>query len=213
MPLSLHRSTSRPSHHLLRGVGVGLLWLLTSMIAPAFGAEQQAGIPDWAQILNSHRDRLAAVDSDQSATELFVTQLGPAVGLADAAGTIGAKGIPAKLSKELQLPDITRSAQRLVAALAAWQAAEHTLHAVGSHANGQTAPPAAPPSRIDWLNRQAVAPTLADLIKEDPPREPVTLALAAGRTALEASQQAAAEWWRLKTWKDRVRNFRGQARL
>jgi hypothetical protein len=37
--------------------------------------------------------------------------------------------------------------------------------------------------------------------------------VAAGHLAQESSRVAMEEWWRLKTWKDRVRGVRGQSRL
>jgi hypothetical protein len=41
----------------------------------------------------------------------------------------------------------------------------------------------------------------------------VAVGVAAGHLAQEAGRQAIEEWWRLKTWKDRVRGARGQSRL
>jgi len=37
--------------------------------------------------------------------------------------------------------------------------------------------------------------------------------VAVGHLSQEAGRQAMEEWWRLKTWKDRVRGMRGQSRL
>ena len=39
------------------------------------------------------------------------------------------------------------------------------------------------------------------------------VAVSAGRLALEANQRALAEWWQLKSWKERIRTVRGRNRL
>lgn len=185
-----------------------------------------SGFPDWPLILTTHGDKLAAVDSDQSAKESFVTTLGPAVNLSEAAVIIGAKAIPAKMSKELLLGEITQSAQRLVAALAAWQFAESVAKSLGQAGDSIPAFPDPSPQRIEWLKANGPFPSLARMIRSAVPgpgqdsspaaaslQDRTELALAAGQTALEASQQAWSEWWRLKSWKERVRTLRGQTRL
>ncbi len=194
-----------------------LIWLMGSVPLHA-ELPSPSGIPNWAQILDSHRDRLAAIDSDQSATDLFVGALGQATGLADAAGTIGAKGLPAKLAKELMVPDITQSARRLVASLAVWHTAEQTLQAIQANPGNPAARPVLSPAQRDWLNRQAISSAFPSAVQQTNQSQTAAsdvteLALSAGHTVLDASQQATAEWWRLKTWKDRVRGLRGQSRL
>ncbi|HEU4685026.1 MAG TPA: hypothetical protein VFS39_11055, partial [Nitrospira sp.] len=60
-------------------------------------------------------------------------------------------------------------------------------------------------------------PSLQALLSTAGPAESAsdraTRALLISRATMEASQQAMAEWSRLKSWKDRVRTLRGQARL
>ncbi len=173
-----------------------------------------SGVPDWGQIIQSHRARLAAVQSDQTATEAFANHVGPAVGLGDAAGTLAAKGIPAKLAKELQLADVTRSAQRLVAALAAWELADSTMQALRQP--GQTPPASAPSStRLNWLSANGLSSQSVEVFRQqqDAASGIAGLTLAATQASLDASQQAMREWYFLKTWRDRVRTFRGLARL
>ena len=114
-----YSSRTRPS-----AVVFLIMLLELCLVSSSAGAAEglaSAPLPDWPQFLVTYQDRLATVDSDQAATELFVGQIGPAAALTDVAATISAKGIPAKLAKELLVQEITRSAQRLVAALAAWQ--------------------------------------------------------------------------------------------
>jgi hypothetical protein len=182
-------------------------------------------LPDWLSVLRAHGDRLETVDSDQSAKDTFVTTLGPALHLPDVAGTIGAKGLPAKLTKELLLPDITRSAQRLVAALAAWQAAEAITQSLAEPMLQKPLQSVPSSTRLEWLNANGPFPSLMPILQPttavaqtpssetEPVSDRIALAVAAGRASIEASQQVVSEWWQLKSWKDRVRTLRGQARL
>ena len=72
-----------------------------------------------SDIVQSQAAQLAAVDSNAGAVALFAAAIGPSLGLRDAAGTLGAKGLPQKLAEELGVAELALSAQRLVAALAA----------------------------------------------------------------------------------------------
>lgn len=183
------------------------------------------GFPDWPLVLMTHSDKLATVDSDQAAKEIFVTAIGPAVNLPEPAGTIGAKALPAKMSKELMIGEITQSAQRLIAALAVWQLAETVTKSLQQTGDSLPAPPGSSSQRIEWLKANGTFSSLTRIRSsasspgQDPSpttdhlRERAELAVAAGQTSLEASQQAMSEWWRLKSWKDRVRTLRGQTRL
>jgi hypothetical protein len=151
---------------------------------------------------------------------MFVTNLGPALHLPEVAGTMGAKGLPAKLSKELLLPDITHSAQRLVAALAAWQLADSIARSLAEAlSQNLVVLPGPTPTRLEWLNANGPFPSLMqlfDAVSTQPTSgtgDRTALALSAGRATIEAGQRAMSEWWQLKSWKDRVRTLRGQARL
>jgi len=87
-------------------------------LSPAAGEDGSSDpVPDWQQIMEAHQDRLARVDTDQAAREVFVTAVGRAAALHDVAGTLAVQGLPSKMAKELMLPQITTSAQRLVSAL------------------------------------------------------------------------------------------------
>jgi hypothetical protein len=174
--------------------------------------------PDWSSVLAHHGSGLAAVDSDAAAKELFVSTIGPTLHLADAAGTIGAKGLPAKLAKDLLLPDVIRSAQRLIASLVAWRLAEQSTQILERPAH-ETFPSLSFSGQLEWLKMNGPFPSLQKLIS--PPSsgdaqaadDPTARAIMAGRTSMEASQQAMSEWFWLRSWKDRVRSLRGQARL
>lgn len=199
------------------------LFVGTDRLAAAESLTQD--LPDWLSVLRAHGDRLATVDSDQSAKDIFVTTLGPALHLSDIAGTIGAQGLPAKLTKELLLPDITRSARRLVAALAAWHLAETISQSLAESAPKKPLSPALSRTRLEWLNANGPFPSLMPILQstaavaETPSAETVpisdhiALAVGAGQASIEASLQAVSEWWRLKAWKERVRTLRGRARL
>ena len=50
---------------------------------------------------------------------MFVGAVGRAAALPDVAGTLAVQGMSAKLAKDLMVPQITTSAQRLVSALVA----------------------------------------------------------------------------------------------
>jgi len=186
------------------------LFLVSSSAGAAEGLAS-AALPDWPEFLVTYQDRLATVDFDQAATELFVGQIGPAAALTDVAATISAKGIPAKLAKELLVQEITRSAQRLVAALTAWLWAERVTRSLAESIGQPGA--SIPPSQMEWLMANGPFPSLGEVVKAAGAGDNTVTALAAGRLAQQAAQQAMAEWWRLKTWKDRVRVARGQSRL
>lgn len=185
---------------------------LLSLSAHAAEDVASSALPDWSHIRETNREVLSRVESDPVALEVFIGQIGPGAALNDAAATLGAKGIPPKLAKELLLPEIAKSAQRLVAALAAWQLADRVTRSVVD-SPGQEAMIISPSQR-EWLMANGPFPSLEEAVK------PVSIgdnraatAVGAGRLAQEAGLQTMAEWWRLKTWRDRVRLARGQSRL
>jgi len=200
------RQTTRPVVFLI----VLLNFFLVSSSGRAAEGVAFSALPDWPHLLETFEERLAQVESDQVAIELFVGQVGPAAALRDAAATIGARGIPSKLAKELLVQEITRSAQRLVAALATWQLANQVTRSVTESPQGAIVVPA---PRMGWLMSNGPFPSLAEAVKPAAADDYAAIAVAAGRLAQEAGQQAMTEWWRLRTWKDRVRLTRGQLRL
>ncbi|MDW7655038.1 MAG: hypothetical protein SCG74_06695, partial [Nitrospiraceae bacterium] len=82
-----------------------------------------SAIPDFPSIIQPHADRLAKLESDKEALALFVTTIGPALQLSDAAKTLGASALSVKIAKELLVPDLTAATHRLIASLAAWHLA------------------------------------------------------------------------------------------
>ena len=169
-------------------------------------------VPDWQQIMEANQDRLAQVDTDQAAKDVFVTGVGRAASLHDVAGTLAVQGLPSKMANELMLPQITTSAQRLVSALAVWRLAERMMQSLeGKTARTEILIPA---SQAAWLTSNGTFPSLNEALRLWHAGDTSTAAaIAAGRMAQEADRQTMQEWWRLKTWKDRVRTTRGQSRL
>ena len=169
-------------------------------------------LPDWAQIIEAQQERLARVESDQGATEVFVVGVGRAAALHDVAGTLAVQGMPSKVASELMLPQITTSARRLVSALVAWRLADRMMQSLeGKVARAEVV---VTPSQVAWLTANGPFPSLNDAIKLwDAGDTSAAIGLALGHLAQEADRQTMEEWWRLKTWKDRVRGTRGQSRL
>ncbi|MEC4889448.1 MAG: hypothetical protein RI101_05250 [Nitrospira sp.] len=191
-----------------------------SALPPAQAAESPAGPADLLPVMQKYGEQLGAVTGEAQAVGLFVTQVGPALGLHDVATTLAAKTIPAKVAKELGVQELTGSAQRLIANLAAWQIADRLSQSLSERATPVFTPP---PALMDWIQTSSPLPVLTQMTKElsqlagEKPEataaDRTPLALAAGRLALDAQQRAMAEWWQLKTWKDRVRTVRGRSRL
>ena len=94
-------------------------------------SRQRRSLPDWAKIADAHQERLSRVDSDQGAREVFVGAVGRAAALPDVAGTLAVQGMSTKLAKDLMVPQITTSAQRLVSALVAWRLADRIMQVSG----------------------------------------------------------------------------------
>lgn len=212
----------------LRGGAVALLVLLTVCLGiPGTGLSADTISPALlSDVVLRQADQLAAVESDAGAMALFTTTAGPALGLKDVAGTLAAKGLPAKLANELRIAELTLSTQQLMAALAAWQLATAVSQAGDAASGPMTSVPPLPSSaRQEWMKTGSQVPALADLFRvmseqpaadQPPPALQLHrrgLLLAASRVAFDAHQRALAAWWALHEWKDRIRQSRGQTRL
>lgn len=186
--------------------------------------------PDFRAVIHQHGARLAEVDSDKGAIDLFVSAVGPALQLGDAVRTLGTKSLPAKLSKELLVPELAIGAQKLTGDLAAWQFAASVQQAVKDNqleaVTGQLVE-ASP--RWEWLARQGRATWLNSLIElasalaalgdstasqeDSTSLRLLRISERAGRLEVEALQSAYQDWDRMRGWKDQVRKLRGQVRL
>ena len=186
-----------------------------------------SSIPDFPSIIRVHSDQLAKIESNKGANTLFVSAIGPALQLGDAARTLGRNPLPTKLANELLVPDLTAAVHRLMSSLAAWHLASTVKQAVRDR---QLAPPTerlvGSPQARAWLDQQGNAPwhdtlsQLSDLLtspewaKVDQEGPVVVTALErAARLEVDAMQTSYHEWDRIRSWKDRVRGLNGQARL
>ena len=186
-----------------------------------------SSIPDFPSIIRTHSDQLAKLESDKGASTLFVTAIGPALQLGDAARTLGRNPLPIKLANELLVPDLTSAVHRLMSGLAVWRLASTVRQAVR---NRQLAPVTeglvGSPQARAWLDQQGNTPwhdtlsQLSDVLTspewakadQDEPIVVTTLERAA-HLEMDAMQASYHEWDRIRSWKDRVRGLNGQARL
>lgn len=199
-----------------------LLVVMFSMFAPSLAVAEGNVSPSLiTDVVSQRADQLAPIDSDERALQLFTTEVGPALGLKDAAAALGAKRLPGKMVKELGLVELSQSVHGLMAALATWQFADSIRHDAGS----SSAVLSLSAARQEWLrghNRSASLSDLFHLVQEDqtlrtsqaasPPRN-TELLLAVERSAFESSRLATAAWWDIYGWKERIRQARGRARL
>jgi hypothetical protein len=186
--------------------------------------------PDFPSVIRAHADQLAKVESDRGASTLFVSAIGPALEMGDVAQTLGANPLPAKLAKELLVPDLMAAVHRLMGNLAAWHLAytvrqavrDQQLAAVTERLFGS-------PQARAWLDQQGKAPwhdslnQLSEAVAspelgqgnqgESASTLLVTVLERATRLEVDAMQAGYQEWDRIRNWKDRVRGLRGQARL
>lgn len=215
----------------LARIGLALAVMVISLFGawlPAKADESLPGsIPDFPSIIRAHSNQLGKLESDKGAGTLFVSAIGPALQLGDAARTFGTNPLPAKLANELLVPDLTSAVHRLMSSLAAWRLASIISQAVRDR-------PLAPvtegllgsPQARAWLDQQGNAPwhdtlsQLSDVLtspkwakadQEDPIA--ITALERAARLEVDAMQASYHEWDRLRSWKNRVREFNGQARL
>lgn len=186
--------------------------------------------PDFPSVIRAHSDQLTKMGSDKEARNLFVSAIGPALQLGDVARTLGAIPLPAKLAQDLLVPDLTEAVHRLMSDLAAWRLASTVRQAVRDQQLAMvTEQLFGSPHARAWLAQQGHLPwhdslvqlsdvvTSQELAKNNQIESASTLVVTvlerAARMEVEAMQAAYQEWDRIRGWKDRVRDLRGQARL
>ena len=186
--------------------------------------------PDFPSVIRAHSDQLAKIESDKGASNLFVSAIGPALQLGDVARTLGANPLPAKLVKELLVPDLTEAVHRLMGSLAAWHLASTVRQAVRDQQLATVTERLSGTSQArTWLDQQGRAPwhdslsQLSDVVASPEWAEAnqgesastllVMVLERATRLEVDAMQAGYQEWDRIRNWKDRVRELRGQARL
>ncbi len=198
---------------------VGFMTLLPSLAQ----AVDHASPMLLADVVAQHAEQLAAIDSDEKAMMLFTTTVGPALGLKDAAGALGATRLPSKIVKELSLADLSASVSELMGALAAWQLADF----IGRDTTQSSTTVSLPAARQDWLQSHGRSASLPDLFRLSQENHAIgtgaaeqhsnphntELLLVAQRTVFESSRNATKAWWDIHGWKDRIRQAKGLGRL
>jgi hypothetical protein len=186
--------------------------------------------PDFPSVIRAHSDQLAKMESDKDASSLFVSAIGPALQMGDVARTLGANPLPAKLAKELLVPDLTAAVHRLMGSLAAWNLASTVRQAVREQQFAAvTERLFGSPQARAWLDQQGKASwhdslnQLSDVVAspewakgnqgESVSTLLVTVLERAIRLEVDTMQASYQEWDRIRNWKDRIRGLRGQARL
>jgi hypothetical protein len=227
------------SHHIIIPSARSRISLAVVLVVVAmFGAWLNAradeslpsSIPDFLSVIHAHSDQLTKMKSDKDAANLFVSAIGPALGLGDAARTLGTRPLPAKLINELLVPDLAEAAHRLMTDLAAWRLAFTIEQALKDQQLATVTEQLLPSSQTRiWLNQQGHAlwydsfNQLSDMLAspewakenqgESGPSLMVTQWEHVARLEMNAMQAAYQDWDRIRNWKDRVRELRGQARL
>jgi hypothetical protein len=215
-------------------IGLALAMVIVTVFGAWLNAKAEeslpSSLPNFPSVIRAYSDQLAKIESDKEASNLFVSAIGPALQLGDVARTLRTNPLPAKLVKELLVPNLTAAVHRLMGSLAAWHLASTVRQAVrDQRLAAVTEQLFGSPQARAWLDQQGTAPwhdslnQLSDVVaspawaKENQGESASTLLVTvlegATRMEVDAMQAGYQEWDRLRNWKDRVRGFRGQARL
>jgi hypothetical protein len=216
-------------------IGLALAMMIVSTLVAWHTAKADESLPsstpDFLSIIRAHSDQLAKIDSDKGAINLFVSAIGPALQMGDVARTLGANPLPAKLASELLLPELTAAVCRLMGSLAAWHLASTIGQAVRDQPfSTDTDRLYGSPRTRAWLDQQGKSSwhdslnQLSDMVASSERGEGmqgessastplITVLEKAASLELDAVQTSFQEWDRIRSWKDRVRGLRGQARL
>src|SRR5580765_2468290 len=158
--MCLHSLVTRPVRS---PFGLALTMVVVSVFVVWLNAKAEetlpSSTPDFPSVIRAHADQLAKVESDRGASNLFVSAIGPALEMGDVARTLGTNPLPAKLAKELLVPDLTAAVLRLMGSLAAW----HLASTVRQAERDQQLPAVAErlfgsPQARAWLDQQGTAP-------------------------------------------------------
>jgi hypothetical protein len=141
----------------------GLFFSLLLLTSSGYAADSSSGPAELLPVVQAQAEALQAVSDNAVAVALFTTKIGPALGLHDVASTLAAKNIPPKVAKELGVQELTTSAQRLIANLAAWQSADRITQSLSEPASPVAAPPA---TLVNWIQAATPIPSLAQMTKD-----------------------------------------------
>jgi len=221
--------------HIHSRIGLALAVVVTVLVLGAWlnaKADESlpSSMPDFPSVIRAHSDQLATIESDKEASTLFVSAIGPALQLGDAARTLGANPVSAKFMKDLLIPDLTAAAHRLIGDLSAWRLASTVREAVkdrqlatvteqlfGSQKARAWLDQQGKTPWSDSLNELSVLVASPEWAKESLGDSRSTILVSAleqaARMEVDTMQATYQEWDRIRNWKDRVRGLRGQARL
>src|SRR6185295_16957654 len=218
----------------LSPIGLTLAMVIVVVFGPWCNAKADESlpspVPDFPSVIRAHADQLAKMESDKEARNLFVSAIGPALQLSDVARTLRASPLPAKLAKELFVPDLTEAVHRLMSDLSAWHLASTVRQAVSDQQiTTVTEQLFMSLQAKTWLDQQRHAAwhdslhQLSDVVvspeftKDSQGASASTRSVAvlerAIRLEVDAMQATYREWDRIRNWNGRVRELRGQARL
>ncbi|HKP00721.1 MAG TPA: hypothetical protein VJU02_03720 [Nitrospiraceae bacterium] len=222
----LHSTRSR--------IGLALASVAITICGTCFNASADetlpSSLPDFPSVIRTHSHQLAKIESDKDALNLFVSAIGPALQLGDAARALRMNPASVKLMNELLVPDLTAAAHRLIGNLSAWRLASTVREAVKDRQLATVHEQLfGPPEARAWLDQQRNMPwndplTQLSILITSPewaresqgdsiPTLLVSVLEQATRMEVAAMQATYQEWDRIRNWKDRVRGLRGQARL
>lgn len=218
----------------LSRIGLTLAMVVVVVFGTWYNAKADESLPsstpDFPSVIRAHADQLAKIESDKEARNLFVSAIGPALQLSDVVGTLGAGPLPAKLAKELLVPDLAEAVHRLMSDLSAWHLASTVRQAVSDQQITTVTEQLfiSPQARV-WLDQHTQASwhdslhQLSDAVaspewaKDNQGASASTLSITvldrAARLQVDAIQAAYQDWDRVRNWNGRVRELRGQARL
>jgi hypothetical protein len=229
--MHIHTILTRPS--LLRiGLAIamaGISIFNSSLIAKA-DEVLPSSTPDFPSIIRAYSDELGKIESDKGANKLFISAIGPVLKMSDVTQTLGADPLPAKLSKELLVPDLAAAVLHLMGSLAAWDLSSTVRQAIrDEHFSAVAERLFRSPQAMAWLDQQNNAPwhdslnQLSNLVaspewtKASQGESVSSIVVNAldrtTRLEVAAMQTGYQEWDRIRNWKQRVRELRGQDRL
>jgi hypothetical protein len=216
-------------------IGLTLVMAIVSTLVACYSAKAveylPSSTPDFPSIIRTHSDQLGKIGSDKEAISLFVSAIGPALQMGDVARTLEANPLRTKLANELLLPELTGAVHRLMGSLAAWRLALTIRQAISDQQSSMESDRLYGSPQINaWLAQQTNASwhnslnQLSDVVassewskgiqgESSASTQLIAVLEKSSRLELDAMQTGFQEWDRIRSWKDRVRGLRGQARL
>lgn len=220
-------------HPALLQIGLALTTVFVSVLGASLNTQANElpsnFTPDFSSITHAHSEQLEKIESDKGARSLFVSSIGPALRLGDAARTLGSNPLPATFKNELLMPNLTAAVHRLMGHLSAWHLASTIRQAVMDQQLSAATERLFRSPHMAWLDQQETAPwheslnQLSNVVASPEwtkgyqdgsiPAILLTALENASRLEVAAIQASYQEWDWIRSWKDQVRGLRGQARL